>query len=180
MTSLLATAALAVLAASSALTRLQATDGGEVVLSGASHFRSILRERRTEFTGEPVKLVRGDGTLTCKKLSVQQNDKGEFESARCEGDVRFVRGDRTITCERAIYDDPAARLTADGSPEFREGKTLLSGSHLVYDLARDEIIGLDITGHTDAGAVDTQLKRAGSRANDGAKGGAKGAEEKKP
>ena len=149
----------AALAASSALTRLPGAGGGEVVLSGESvSARYIVRERRTELTGKPVKLVRGDATLTCLKLTAKQNEAEEFQWALCEGEVRFVRGERSITCEKATYDDPGARLTCEGNAELRSGRTVLNGTRLVYDLARDEATLDDVKGTTPAGDADAQLE----------------------
>jgi lipopolysaccharide export system protein LptA len=172
VTSLAVAVALAALAAPSALNRLPAAGGGAIVLSGVTQGHAILREHRTVFTGNPVKLVRGDATLTCKKLTAQQNEADEFQWATCEGDVRFVRGDRSITCEKATYDDPGAKLTCEGHPELRSGKTVMTGDKLVYDLARDEAHLDNLAGHTDSAEVDPNLKSLGSRP--------KGAQEPKP
>jgi lipopolysaccharide export system protein LptA len=149
----------ALLLAASALTRLPGADGSEIVVSGVDKAQAIIREHRYVFTGAPVKLVRGDATLTCRKLTAQQNAADEFQWATCEGEVKFVRGDRSITCEKATYDDPAARLTCEGHPELRSGKTVLSGDKLVYDLARDEAQLSNMTGHGSAEGADEQLKK---------------------
>jgi lipopolysaccharide export system protein LptA len=156
----------AALAASPALSRLPAAEGGEIVVSGVSRAQAIIREHKYVFVGEPVKMVRGDATLTCKKLTAQQNDRDVFQWATCEGDVRFVRGDRSITCDKATYDDPAARLTCEGDPVLRSGKTVLSGERLVYDLAHDEATLDDMTGSTPAAGAEEQLQQrdhAGAR-----------------
>jgi lipopolysaccharide assembly outer membrane protein LptD (OstA) len=151
-------AALTALAASPALTRLPGAGGGEIVLTGDGvTAKYIVREKRTELTGSPVKLIRGDATLTCKHLTAKQNDAEQFEWATCEGDVRFVRGDRSITCEKALYDDPAAKLTCEGNPELRSGKTVLNGSRLVYDLTADEATLDNLTGTTPSTGADAQL-----------------------
>jgi lipopolysaccharide export system protein LptA len=163
--------------APSALTRLPAAGGGEIVLSGENvSGRHIFREHRTEFTGTPVKLVRGDATLTCKRLTAQQNEADVFQWATCQGDVHFVRGDRSITCEKATYDDPAARLTCEGNPELRSGKTVLTGKRLVYDLTRDEATLEGITGTTPSADADAQLRSPGGHKP----GGPKDAQEKSP
>lgn len=152
------------LAASSALTRLQGADGGDILLSGVTSLHGIIRAHRTEFLGSPVKMERGDATLTCKKLVAQQDDKDVFQSATCEGDVRFVRGDRVVTCEKATYDDPAARLTCEGNPQIQVGKSVFRGTLLVYDVGLDEFHGTDVTGAVDAAAVDGAAKKKGGKA----------------
>ena len=152
------------LAASSALARLQGADGGDILLSGVSSLHGVIRAHRTEFLGSPVKMERGDATLTCKKLVAQQDDKDVFQTATCEGDVRFVRGDRVVTCEKATYDDPKALLTCEGSPEIHIGKSVFRGSVLVYDVGKDEFYGEKITGEVDSAIVDGAVKKKGARA----------------
>lgn len=129
---------LAALAAPS-LTRLPVTGGGTMTVS-ADKVRYILPKHRIEYTGNPVKLTRGDSTLLCKRLTAQLDDADQqIRVAICEGDVRFDRGNRTVTCEKATYDETAARLTCEGKPVIKNGGITASGRVLVYDLNRDEV-----------------------------------------
>ncbi|HVP67710.1 MAG TPA: LptA/OstA family protein [Anaeromyxobacteraceae bacterium] len=96
------------------------------------------REHKVLFVGKPlVRLTREDAVLTCRKLVAENDDQGRLERAVCTGDVRLVRGDRVVTCEKATYEERSARVVCRGNPELRDGKSVMRGDELVYDLAED-------------------------------------------
>ena len=109
----------AVLAASS-MTKLPAAGGGVITVE-ADHFRYSFPNHRIEYTGNPVRLTRGDATLTCKRLGVQMNQAEQVSKATCEEAVRFERGDKVVTCQKATYDEGTSKLTCEGDPEVKSG-----------------------------------------------------------
>jgi len=161
---------LAALAATST-TRLAGVGGGAITVQ-ADHFRYLLKEHRVEYTGNPVKLVRADSTLTCRKLTVQFNEAEQVSKATCETDVRFVKADKVVTCQKATYEDAAARLTCEGSPQVKSGAMTATGSVLVYDLANDEVRMEDVVGSVPSDDADAQLKKVQSRKKPAPAGGA--------
>lgn len=96
------------------------------------------RDRKVLFVGKPlVKLTREDAVLTCKRLVAENDDQGQIEKAVCTGDVRLVRGVRTVTCEKATFEEKLARVVCVGNPELHDGKSVMRGEELVYDLDQD-------------------------------------------
>jgi len=97
------------------------------------------KEHKVLFVGKPlVRLTREDAVLTCRKLVAENDEQGRLQKAVCTGDVRLVRGDRTVTCERATFEERANRVVCTGSPELRDGQTVMRGEELVYDLGEDK------------------------------------------
>jgi lipopolysaccharide export system protein LptA len=152
-------AQLAILAALAApsLTKLPATGGGTVTIQ-ATTVRYIFPKHRIEYTGNPVRLTRGDAVLTCKRLGAQLDDADQVQVGTCEGEVRFVRGDRVVTCEKATYDEAASRLTCEGKPVIHSGSLSATGSRLVYDLERDEVTMDDVQGNVPGEQADQKLQ----------------------
>ena len=153
-------AQLAILAALAvpSLTRLPATGGGTVTVS-ADKVKYIFPRHRIEYTGNPVRLTRGDAVLTCKRLGAQLDDQDQVQVATCEGDVRFERADKVVTCEKATYDEAASRLTCEGKPVIRSGGLSATGSRLVYDLDRDEVTMDEVQGTVPAAQADERLQQ---------------------
>ena len=149
---------LAALAASS-LTRLPAAGGGGPITVSAEKVRYQFPKHRIEYTGNPVRLTRGDSVLTCKQLIAQLDETDQVKTATCEGDVRFDRGEKTITCEKATYDEAAARLTCEGNPVIKSGGITARGDLLVYDLNADEVTMDKVTGDVPADDADHTLQR---------------------
>jgi lipopolysaccharide export system protein LptA len=91
--------------------------------------------------GKPfVTLLHDDATLTCRKLTGENDQAGQLKVATCEGDVKLLRGERTVTCDRATYDRPAARVVCTGNPVLRDpGGTEARGTSLTWDLGADEV-----------------------------------------
>ncbi|MGC4001464.1 MAG: LptA/OstA family protein [Anaeromyxobacter sp.] len=115
---------------------LSATQAGDWVVQGKS-LSYIFKQRQTVMTGEPVKMTRTDATLTCKKVTLQNDEKDQLQTATCLGDVRFTRSTSVVTCEKATYDQVNSRLTCEGSPVLRDGDRVAEGSLLTYDLVQD-------------------------------------------
>lgn len=153
------TATLAILAllAAPSLTRLPATGGGTVTIS-AEKVRYIFPRHRIEYTGNPVRLTRGDAVLTCKRLGAQLDEADQVQTATCEVDVRFVRADKVVTCEKATYDEAASRLTCEGKPVIHSGGLAATGSRLVYDLERDEVTMDDVQGMLPGDQADQKVQ----------------------
>ena len=149
-------AILAVLAAPS-LTRLPAAGGGTVTVS-ADRVKYNFPKRQIDYTGNPVRLTRGDAVLTCKRLSAQLDDAENVKDATCEGEVRFERGDRIVTCEKATYEEAASRLTCEGKPVLKTPSLTATGSLLVYDLERDEVTMDQVRGDVPSEKADARLQ----------------------
>ena len=149
-------ALLAVLSAPS-LTRLPTAGGGEITIQ-ADHFRYSFPNHRVEYTGNPVRLVRGDATLTCKRLGVQMNEAEEVSKATCEDAVRFERGEKVVTCQKATYEEALSRLTCEGEPAVKSGGLTATGTLLVYDLAADEVTMTDVKGALPSDDADAKVK----------------------
>jgi lipopolysaccharide export system protein LptA len=107
----------------------------------AEEVRFSWKNRQFTVVGKPlVTLFHDDATLTCRKLTGENDQAGQLKVATCTGDVKLVRGPRTVTCERAVYDRVAARVVCTGSPVLRDaGGTEASGTSLTWDLAADEV-----------------------------------------
>ncbi len=147
---------LAVLAASD-VSRLPIAGGGSVTVS-AERVRYNFAKRRIEYTGNPVRLTRSDGTLTCKQLVAQLDDADQVKEATCVGDVRFERADRVVTCDKATYEEAASRLTCEGKPVLKSGAFSATGKRLVYDLARDEVTMDEVHGDVPGHEADQRLQ----------------------
>jgi hypothetical protein len=115
-----------------------------------------------------VRLVRGDATLTCKRLGVQLNEAEQVSKATCEDAVRFERGEKVVTCQKATYEEALSRLTCEGDPEVRSGGLTAKGSLLVYDLAADEVTMTDVQGKVPSDDADAKVKEYQARKKPGA------------
>jgi lipopolysaccharide export system protein LptA len=105
------------------------------------------KERRTVMTGDPlVTLTREDARLVCRRLVAEMDDAGRIARATCHDDVKLTRGDRTVTCATATFESAAGRVTCDGSPELRDGPSVVRGERLVYELDEDRILLTRATG----------------------------------
>ena len=149
-------AILAVLAAPS-LTQLPAAGGGTVTVS-ADRVKYNFPRHQVDYTGNPVRLTRGDAVLTCRRLRAQLDDAEKVKEATCEGEVRFERGDKVVTCEKATYEEAVSRLTCEGKPVLKSGSLTAVGSLLVYDLERDEVTMDDVRGDVPADQADARLE----------------------
>jgi lipopolysaccharide export system protein LptA len=158
----IAGAAILLVLAAPSLTKLPASSGGPVTIS-AERVRYSLTKRRIDYEGKPVRLTRGDATLTCQHLAARMNEADQVVDATCEGDVRLVRADKIVTCQKATYDATASRLTCEGKSELRNGAVTVTGSRLVYDLERDEVAMEDVQGNVPSDEADARLKELQSR-----------------
>jgi len=157
-------ARLAMLAAllAPSVSRLPTAGGGAVSIS-AEKVRYSIPQRRIDYTGNPVRLTRGDATLTCLRLAAQMDETDRIVRATCEGEVRFERGGRLVTCEKATYDDPASKLTCEGSPVLHSGGMTAAGTLLVYDLSQDEVTMMGVEGSLPSDEADAQIKELQSK-----------------
>ncbi len=170
---MIAQLALVAALAAPSLTRLPATGGGQITVS-ADKVRYVFPKRQIVYTGNPVRLTRGDSVLTCKRLDAQLDESDQVKTAICQGDVRFDRGEKTVTCQKATYDEPAARLTCEGDPVIKSGGITAHGSLLVYDLEKDEVTMNGVNGDVPAADVDRwQQQNQQRRKTKTAQGGTK-------
>jgi lipopolysaccharide export system protein LptA len=107
----------------------------------AEEVRFSWKTRQVVVVGKPfVTLLHDDATLTCRKLTGENDQAGQLKVATCEGDVKLLRGERTATCDRATYDRPAGRVVCTGNPVLRDpGGTEARATSLTWDLGADEV-----------------------------------------
>lgn len=107
----------------------------------AEEVRFSWKTRQVVVFGKPfVTLLHDDATLTCRKLTGENDQAGQLRVATCEGEVRLERGQRTVTCDRATYDRAAARVVCTGNPVLRDpGGTEARATSLTWDLVADEV-----------------------------------------
>lgn len=108
----------------------------------ADEVRLNFRTRQVTVVGKPlVTLIHDDATLTCKRLTGENDAAGRLKVAVCEGDVKLVRVGRVVTCDRATYDRGAGRVVCTGHTLLKDpGGTEASAATLTYDLTSDEVI----------------------------------------
>lgn len=97
------------------------------------------REHRTVMTGKPVVLTRGDAVLVCRKLTFDNDERGELQKATCEGDVKLTRGERVITCLTAVYEAAAARVVCRGDVAIQDKRSAMTAEELTYDLDENRV-----------------------------------------
>lgn len=107
----------------------------------ADEVRFSWKTRQVTVVGKPfVTLTHDDATLTCRRLTGENDAAGRLRVATCISEVKLVRGARVVTCERATYDREAARVVCTGNPVLRdEDGTEARGEKLTYDLGADEV-----------------------------------------
>lgn len=107
----------------------------------ADEVRFSWKTRQVTVVGKPlVTLLHDDATLTCRRLTGENDQAGKLKVATCEGEVKLTRGQRTVTCDRATYDRPAARVVCSGNPVLRDpGGTEARATTLTWDLGADEV-----------------------------------------
>jgi len=107
----------------------------------ADEVRFSWKTRQVLVVGKPfVTLLHDDATLTCRRLTGENDQAGQLKVATCEGEVRLERGQRTVTCDRATYDRVAGRVVCTGSPVLRDpGGTEARATSLTWDLGADEV-----------------------------------------
>lgn len=107
----------------------------------AEEVRFSWRTHQVTVVGKPlVTLLHDDATLSCRRLTGENDLAGKLKVATCEGEVRLVRGQRTVTCDRAVYDRGAGRVVCTGHPVMRDaGGTEARGTSLTWDLGADEV-----------------------------------------
>ncbi len=99
------------------------------------------KDQKVVFLGAPfVRLTRQDAVLTCRRLVAENDDEGRIRRAVCTGDVKLTRGEKTATCEKATFENATSRVVCIGNPVLREGRSVMHGSELTYDLADDRAV----------------------------------------
>jgi lipopolysaccharide export system protein LptA len=108
----------------------------------AQEVRFSWRTRQVTVVGNPfVTMALDEATLTCRKLTGENDAAGKLRVAVCTGEVRLVRGDKLVTCERATYDREAGTVVCTGNPVLRDqtGGTEARGTSLTYDVGAAEV-----------------------------------------
>lgn len=127
--------------------RVRASEEGPPVHVDAEEVQVLYKEKRVVFVGRPlVRLTREDAVLTCRRLVADNDAAGRVRRAVCTGEVRLTRGERLATCEVATFDAGAGTVVCRGSPELRDGKSVLRGEVLTYHLDEDRAVLSQATG----------------------------------
>jgi lipopolysaccharide transport protein LptA len=99
------------------------------------------KERKVVFVGAPlVRLVREDAVLLCRRLEAEYDEADQIRRAVCTGDVKLTRGDRIVTCEKATFDNATSKVICVGNPILREGRSVMYGTVLTYDINEDRTV----------------------------------------
>jgi len=104
----------------------------------ADTMRVMGQEHRAVFTGK-VRVTRGEDRLDCLRLTVHYDAKGAVESFVADGKVRMTRGNRRLRADRAELDNRTNIVTLTGDPVMEEGRNVIRGEVMRYDVAADEI-----------------------------------------
>ncbi len=126
-----------------ALSARTAAQGAErpPVRIDAEEVQYLYKDNKVVFVGKPlVKLTREDAVLTCKRLVAENDADGQIRRAVCTGDVKLVRGSREATCETATFDNRANTVVCRGNPVLRDGRSVVEGEELTYDLGEDKAV----------------------------------------
>ncbi|HEU4383133.1 MAG TPA: LptA/OstA family protein [Anaeromyxobacteraceae bacterium] len=159
------------LAASAALALLAAPGPSRAerppVHVDADQVQVLYKQRRVVFVGKPlVRLTREDAVLTCRKLVADNDAQGRIRRAVCTGEVRLTRSERVATCEVATFDAQASTVVCTGNPELRDGKTVMRGEQLTYDLATDQVVMSQVKGTVVPGPGDEPVPPRRARAGE--------------
>ncbi len=88
-----------------------------------------------------VKAVKGDLTITAKKIDILSNKKsGGVKMIVARGDVHIYQHDKHATGEKAVYYEKQQKIILTGNPKSWEGENLITGNEMTFDIRRDKII----------------------------------------
>ena len=99
------------------------------------------RNGEVVFVGAPlVRLTRENAVLLCRRLVAENDEEGHIRRAVCTGDVKLTRGEKVVTCEKATFENATSKVVCVGNPVLREGRSVMYGRELTYDLAEDRAL----------------------------------------
>ncbi len=79
-------------------------------------------------------------TIYADRMLVYYTDKGKIIRIEADGHVRVVRGERVITSGAATYFADDEKVVFTGQPKAVEGKSMVSGTKMIYMMKEDRSI----------------------------------------
>ncbi len=101
--------------------------------------------KKARFEGN-VKAEWSNLKLSCDKMEISYNDRGEVISLRAAGNVAVAREDSRATAGSARLDARQNMLVLEGSPVLVQGPHRLKGSRIVVHLSSGRLEVTEATG----------------------------------
>jgi lipopolysaccharide transport protein LptA len=99
------------------------------------------KDGKVVFLGAPlVRVTREDAVLLCRRLVADNDEEGHIRHAVCTGDVKLTRGEKVVTCQKATFENAISKVVCIGNPVLRDGRSVMHGTELTYDIAEDRVI----------------------------------------
>ena len=105
----------------------------------ADRFEIQGKRREAVWSGN-VTAVRGGTKLTCDRLVAFYTSNQEITRIECAGNVEVHDGNKRAKGERADFDNVTGILVVTGTPQARQGGTLMEGTKVTFNVARDLMV----------------------------------------
>lgn len=79
-----------------------------------------------------VVVVDPDLRLTCDKMTVRFNEKGDMNFLEARGQVYIKQDDKTARAELATYDVAEGKIVLENNPQVMSGATILQGGKITF------------------------------------------------
>lgn len=133
LASLVFLAALAAGAAAAPTSNSDLFSGNEEIVVTADKAVGYQNERKTVWSGS-VRVAQGDAVLTAKEVTANFDDNGAIVRVSATGGVRYTRGEDIISGASALFDNAARTLTISGDVVATQGRQVITGGTLVYNI----------------------------------------------
>lgn len=70
--------------------------------------------------------------LTCDKMTVRFNEKGDMNFLEARGQVYIQQDDKTARAELATYDVAEGKIVLENNPQVMSGATILQGGKITF------------------------------------------------
>lgn len=84
-----------------------------------------------------AEVIQGENRLRANSIEIAQSG-GTTTGATASGDVYYVTPNESIRGDRAVYDVRAATVTVTGDVVLTQGRNVLTGGRLVYNIDTGE------------------------------------------
>jgi lipopolysaccharide export system protein LptA len=105
----------------------------------AERFEIQGRRREAVWAGN-VTAVRGPTRLTCDRLVAFYTANQEVTRIECAGNVEAEDGNKWAKGQRADFDNVNGILIVTGTPQARQGATLMEGTKVTFHVGRDLMV----------------------------------------
>jgi len=124
----------------STVLRAQETITREPILITSERVEYLEKKKIGEFSGN-VKVTQGKLTLTCTKLKVIFDERGErMKQILATGSVKMVRDDLTATSESATFHNEEQMVVLAGKPQVFWRDNRFSGEKITIYLKEDRLV----------------------------------------